>query len=151
MNQEQLLEKIRLEAQLIDYWHEIDVEGGAEAGRYYTEDAVFDGGEAIYNGRAKIEQFYAWRRARGQRTSVHAIANYRPVFDGPDKAVCTWYMLLYAADGAPVLPTHPPINLALVTDHMIRREDGFWLCTARKFDALFMGGTPPTNPILPDA
>lgn len=145
---QQLLEKVRLEAQLAEYWHEVDTNQGKDAGRYYTEEAIFDGGEAIYRGRAKIEQFYAWRVKRGPRASVHAFTNYRTTFESDSKAVSTWYMLLYAADGVPVLPTHPPINIALVTDHLERQPDGEWLCAARKFESIFLGGTPPTNPNL---
>lgn len=146
---EELLERLKLEAMLTEYWHDVDTNWGRNAGAYYTDDAVFDGGEAIYNGRAKIEQFYEWRVKRGARTAVHAFTNYRVKFDGDSKAVATWYMLLYAADGLPVLPTHPPINIALVTDQMVKRG-GKWLVAHRKFGALFMGGTPPTNPKLDD-
>lgn len=147
---EKLLETLKLEKQLAEYWHDVDTNWGRETGHYYTEDAVFDGGEATYHGRAKIAQFYAWRVQRGPRVAVHAFTNYRATFDGDDKATATWYMLLYAADGVPILPTHPPINIALVTDEMVRGEDGFWLCASRTFRSLFLGGTPPTNPNLDD-
>jgi hypothetical protein len=144
---EELLERLRLERQLAEYWHDVDANWGRNAGSYYTEDAVFDGGEAVYRGRAKIEEFYAWRVKRGPRTAVHAFTNYRATFRSDREALATWYLLLYAADGVPVLPTHPPINIALVTDELVKR-DGSWLVRSRKFQALFMGGTPPTNPKL---
>lgn len=146
---EELLEKLKLEKQLAEYWHDVDTNWGRNAGGYYTEDAIFDGGEAVYHGRAKIEQFYAWRVQRGPRVAVHAFTNYRVAFEGGTNAVATWYLLLYAADGVPVLPTHPPINIALVTDQMVK-QDGEWLVSGRKFEALFMGGAPPTNPVLDD-
>lgn len=53
-----------------------------------------------------------------------------------------------AADGHPVLPTHPPIQLSLMTDHCVRDGDGRWLYTHRKFEPWFAGGTPATNPKL---
>ena len=56
-----------LALQLADYWHEIDFNGGREASGYYTEDAVFHGQFASYEGVAKIQQFYDWRRTRGAR------------------------------------------------------------------------------------
>src|SRR5690606_25100398 len=116
--QETLLLRLKLENQLAEYWHDVDTNWGRNAGRYYTEDAVFDGGEAVYRGRAKIEEFYAWRLNRGPRVAVHAYTNFRLEMESDDRAVCTWYLLLYAADGVPVLPTHPPINIALVTDEV---------------------------------
>ena len=148
---EELLETLKLERQLAEYWHDVDTNWGRNAGGYYTEDAVFDGGEAVYRGRAKIQEFYAWRVKRGARTAVHAFTNYRVKFETDSKATASWYLLLYAADGVPVLPTHPPINIALLTDHLEKQDDGRWLCSSRKFEALFMGGTPPTNPNLDDA
>jgi hypothetical protein len=55
--------------------------------------------------------------------------------------------MLYGADGKPVLPTHPPIQIAYMTDRLVRSGDG-WLLTYRKFDTWFEGGTPTTNPNL---
>jgi hypothetical protein len=79
---------------------------------------------------------------------VHAVTNFRAHFDGDDRADCTWYLLLWAADGVPVLPTHPPITISLMTDKMQRTADGRWLCSYRRFETWFQGGTPPTNPKL---
>lgn len=146
--QEILLLRLKLENQLTEYWHDVDTNWGRNAGRYYTEDAVFDGGEAVYRGRAKIEEFYAWRVNRGPRVAVHAYTNFRLRVESDDRAISTWYLLLYAADGEPVLPTHPPINIALVTDELERQPDGRWLYASRTFRSLFLGGTPPTNPKL---
>jgi len=58
--------------------------------------------------------------------------------------------MLYAADGKPILPTHPPIQIAYMTDHCVRDSDGNWLLTHRKFDNWFEGGIPSTNPNLDD-
>lgn len=148
--QETLLLRLKLESQLAEYWHDVDTNWGRNAGSYYTEDAVFDGGEAVYRGRAKIEEFYAWRVNRGPRVAVHAFTNFRLQMQGDARATSTWYLLLYAADGEPVLPTHPPINIALVTDEVERQPDGRWLYASRTFRSLFLGGTPPTNPKLDD-
>jgi hypothetical protein len=57
--------------------------------------------------------------------------------------------VLYAADGERVLPTHPPITISLATDRYVLR-DGTWLCTYRRFEHLFEGDTPVTNPNLDD-
>ena len=70
---------------------------------------------------------------------------------GLAEATCTWYLFLYAADGAPVLPAHPPIQIALMTDQMICNEAGQWLVAHRRFQPWFEGGTPTTNPVLGSA
>lgn len=145
---ERLLATQELYSLLIEYWHDVDTNWGRNAPEYYTEDGVFEGPEATYQGREKIRQFYEWRVKRGKRLAVHAVTNFRVVFESDNRATSTWYMHLYAADGVPVLPTHPPIQIALVTDTCVRDDSGRWLYAHRKFDAWFQGGTPPTNPKL---
>lgn len=145
-----LLATLELQTMLMEYWHDVDTNWGRNAGEYYTEDAVFEGPEASYRGRSRIEQFYRWRENRGKRVAVHAVNNFRAVFHDENNATCTWYLLLYAADGVPVLPTHPPISIGLVTDTCVRGADGKWRYSYRKFENWFLGGTPPTNPKLDD-
>lgn len=136
-----------LALQLADYWHEIDFNEGRDAAPYYTEDAVFHGQFASYRGRAKIQQFYDWRREQGPRLSVHAFTNFRARFTADDAAEATNFLFLYAANGEKVLPTHPPITISLATDRYAL-VDGRWLCTYRRFEHLFEGDTPITNPQL---
>jgi len=138
-----------LSLQLAEYWHEIDFNGGRGASAYYTEDAVLHGQFASYEGVGKIQQFYDWRRERGARLSVHSFTNFRAWFTGPDAAEATNFLFLYAADGVRVLPTHPPITISLATDRYVLRG-GRWLCTYRRFEHLFEGDTPVTNPDLDD-
>jgi len=132
---------------LADYWHEIDFNGGAGASAYYTEDAEFHGQFASYIGRPKIQQFYDWRRARGDRLSVHAFTNFRARFTGPDAAEATNFLFLYARDGVRPQPSHEPVTISLATDRFVR-ADGQWLCTYRRFEHLFESDVPVTNPNL---
>jgi ketosteroid isomerase-like protein len=149
-SQERMRTRHELEALLMEYWHDVDTNWGRNAGDYYTEDALFESTHASYKGKAKIKQFYQYRLDRGPRVAVHAVTNFRVVMDGPDRAVCNWYLLLFAADGKPILPTNPPIQIAHMTDHCVRQPDGRWLYEYRKFDAWFEGGAPTTNPNLDD-
>ena len=55
-----------------------------------------------------------------------------------------------AADGKPILPSNPPIQIAYMTDNLIQDSDGGWLLASRKFDNWFEGGIPTTNPNLDD-
>jgi hypothetical protein len=138
---------LELQVLLADYWHDIDTNWGRNAGMYYTENADFIGEAATYSGRAKIEEFYSWRVAQGPRLAVHAVNNFRIESVAPEHIKATWYLLLYAANGEPVLPTHPPITISLVTDDYERGMDG-WLCRRRQFKTLFQGGAPAHNPKL---
>lgn len=138
----------QLHSLLVDYWHDVDTNWGENAPDYYTPDGLFEGPAASYVGREKIRAFYNWRKTRGDRTVVHSVQNFQAFFDGgPDKAKCHWILMLYAADGKPVLPTHPPIQIAYMTDRLIKVDEG-WKVTYRKFDIWFEGGTPATNPVL---
>jgi hypothetical protein len=150
MNRKNVLDlNAELALQLSDYWHEIDFNGGADAGRYYTEDAEFHGQFASYRGRDKIQQFYDWRRERGERLSVHSFTNFRAWFTGEDTAEATNFLFLYAKDGTRPLPSHVPVTISLATDRYVLR-DGRWLCTFRRFEHLFESDTPITNPKLDD-
>lgn len=150
MSNSELLElNATLSLQLAEYWHEIDFNGGRDASSYYIPEAEFHGQFASYHGVDKIQQFYDWRREQGPRLSVHSFTNFRAWFTGPDSADATNFLFLYAANGEKVLPTHPPITISLATDRYVKRGDR-WLCTYRRFEHLFEGETPITNPNLDD-
>ncbi len=139
---------LELAAMLADYWHDVDTNWGRTAGDYYTDDAAFIGEAATYAGKVKIQEFYAWRVAQGPRLAVHAINNFRVESLEGDRARATWYCLLYAANGEPILLSNPPITISLVTDDYIRSTDGAWLCQRRQWKTLFQGGAPAHNPKL---
>ncbi len=137
-----------LQVLLADYWHDVDTNWGRNAGAYYTEDAEFIGEQATYSGRDKIQQFYAWRVQQGPRLAVHAVNNFRVEIAEALRVKATWYLLLYAANGEPILPSHPPITISLVTDEYVPGPEGAWLCRRRRFKTLFQGGAPAHNPKL---
>jgi hypothetical protein len=131
---------------MIDYWYEVDLKGGAGVSEMYVEDGIFNGGGKPLVGRAAIEQFYTWRTNRGVRTSRHVITNFRAEFKDETHATTYSVMLLYAADGAPILPTAPPIMITDLVDRCVKCDDGKWRYLERTFVPLFMGGAAPTVP-----
>ena len=137
-----------LHALTVDYWHDVDTNWGRNAPDYYTPDGEFIGPDATYKGRETIRKFYKWREDRGARTVVHAVINFQALPEIGDRATCHWFLMLYAADGKPVLPTHPPIQIAYMTDRMVLDGELGWLIESRRFDNWFAGGTPATNPKL---
>ena len=131
---------------MIDYWYAVDLKGGAGVSEMYVEDGIFNGGGKPLIGRAAIEQFYTWRQDRGARTSRHVITNFRAEFADETHATTHCVMMLYAADGPPVLPSAPPIIITDLIDRCVKCDDGKWRYLERTFVPLFMGGTPATVP-----
>jgi hypothetical protein len=148
LDAEKLVETQRLYSRLCDYWHEVDTNRGRDAASYYTEGAMFVTSKTSYVGRTQIAEFYRWRAQRGPRVAVHLVNNFRAAFHDDNSATTTWYLTLFADDGEPVLPTAPPILVALVTDQNVRDGEGRWFFSSRSFDTLFEGGVPVTNPVL---
>ena len=131
---------------MIDYWYEVDMNGGIGVSEMYLEDGIFNGGGKPLVGRAAIDQFYTWRQDRGARTSRHIITNFRAVFDDERHATTYCVMQLFAADGEPVHPAAPAIITTDLIDRCVKCDDGLWRYAERTFVALFMGGESPTVP-----
>src|SRR5688572_7839410 len=141
------LETQILEQNAIDYWFEVDTKGGAGVSQMFVEDGVFHAGPGKpLVGRAAIEGFYGWRTDRGARTSRHLISNFRADFQDDTHATTWCVMMVYAADGKPVLASHPPIFVGDQIDRCEKCADGKWRYVERNFAPLFMGGTAPTVP-----
>ena len=136
----------RLLMNMVDYWYEVDLKGGKGVSAWYTEDGVFEGGGQPLVGREAIEAFYSWRTDRGPRTSRHVITNFRAEFHDERTATTHCVMMLYAADGAPILPSTPPIIITDLIDQCVRGDDGAWLYKRRTFVALFQGEIAVTVP-----
>jgi uncharacterized protein (TIGR02246 family) len=145
--EQRALETQILYANIVDYWFEVDMHGGAGVSRMYTADGVFHAGPGKpLVGRDAIEQFYGWRTDRGPRTSRHVVTNFRAEFADDAHATSWCMMLLHAADGTPVHPSAPPIAICDLVDSHVKEDDGVWRVSERKFVLLFAGGEAPTVP-----
>jgi len=142
---ERLAIRQEIEARAIDYWYEVDIHDGLRAHEYFTADGVFVSSVKTHSGREAIRAFYAARKARGPRTSRHVISNFRVVVADRDRASTQWVLSLYAADGAPTLPSKPPIMLADVVEELVREPDGVWRYKSRTIKAVFRDDTPTTG------
>jgi hypothetical protein len=142
-----LLATAELERGLADFWHDVDTQWGRNAWRFYAEDAVYESEPLRLVGREAIQRFYSWREARGERTAVHGVLNFRAEFEGDHYAVATWYMLIYAADGVPPHPSESPSRISRVTEnYRWSEEEKRWLCTRRHVENLFRGGAQLNAP-----
>ena len=131
---------------MVDYWYEVDLKGGLGVSERYVEDGIFEGGNEPLVGREAIEAFYRWRIGRGERTSRHVVTNFRAEFHDERTATTYCVMMLYAADGAPVLPSTPPIIITDLIDESVKCDDGEWRYKRRTFVPLFQGGAAATVP-----
>lgn len=146
---ERALATAELQQGLADFWHDVDTDWGRRASEFYSADGVYESGRLRLEGREAIQRFYSWREDRGARTAVHAFTNFRAEFDDAGGATATWYMLLYAADGAPPRPSEAPSRISRATERYRWDEAGQrWLCTHRRLEKLFEGGAQLNVPNL---
>lgn len=138
---ERALAAAELEQGLADFWHDVDTNWGRNAGDYYAPEAVYSSGKLHLEGREAIQGFYSWREARGDRVAVHAFSNFRATFDQAGGATATWYMLLWAADGAAPQESTAPARISRATETFRwDADEQRWLCTRRELVNLFRGG-----------
>lgn len=143
---EKLIVTREIHDRILDYWYDVDANGGRNAGTFYTQDAVWEAPARTFAGRAEIQGFFDWRLTRGDRLALHVVNNLKVEVESATQASARWYLMLYAADGVPVLPSEPAQQVALITDKWTRGADGVWLCTHRKFSVLFEGGGALAGP-----
>ena len=62
---------------MINYWADVDGNGGTQAHEFYLPDAVYAVGNNRFEGEEKIRAFYARRRQRGRTTTRHLVDNLR--------------------------------------------------------------------------
>ena len=97
-------------------------------------------------GRDAVARFYAWRRERGERTARHVVTNFRLETMSEKIATLRCLLMLYAADGVPVLPSLPAILIADVLSEFELSEDGQFRYRSHALAPVFMGGARPTVP-----
>lgn len=130
----------------IDYWHEVDFNWGRNAHSMYVDDGLFAIGDSTMEGRDAIAKFYGWREGRGPRTARHVVTNCRLEQFAADSATLRCILLLYAADGVPVLPSQPAILVADVLSECVWSGNGEVRFRSHVLTPVFMGGAQPTVP-----
>lgn len=143
---ERLLIARELELMLADFWFDVDTNYGRNASEFYCDDGVFKASKETYAGLEMIKAFYKYREDQGPRTAAHTFTNFRVNIESPTRATTTWYLVLYAHDGVPVLEAKAPIQIALSTDTCVKETDGKWRYKHRKFENWFKGGVPTPQP-----
>lgn len=130
----------------VNYWFEVDHNWGRNARTFYTAHGIFAIGDKTMASPDAIAEFYAWRESRGERVARHVVTNFRLGGSHGARAVLECIMLLYAADGRPILPSLPAIMIADVVSECERDIDGTWRFVSHRLIPVFEGGVPATIP-----
>jgi hypothetical protein len=129
-----------------EYWFDVDVHGGKGIARFWTEDGVLDLEGSRAEGVVAIEDFYAERRRRGSRVSLHAISNLCASSLSADRIELHSIVTLYAADGVPPIDGAVPLGIATAADICVKDADGGWRYASRRLLSIFKGEGTPTVP-----
>ena len=130
----------------VNYWYEVDHNWGRNARAFYTSQGFFAIGDKTMAGPDAIADFYRWRESRGERVARHVVTNLPLGESHGARARLECIMLLYAADGRPVLPSLPAIMIADVVSDCERDDDGKWRFVSHRLVPVFEGGVPATIP-----
>ena len=112
---------------MIDYWDDVDQNGGSHAHEFYLPDALYAVGNNRFEGAEKIRAFYARRRQFGNTVTRHLVTNLRVFPDGVNNARTVGVMSLYRADGrAPIRGMRPPAMIADFEAICVPAGDRHW-------------------------
>ncbi|MBX3551221.1 MAG: nuclear transport factor 2 family protein [Pseudolabrys sp.] len=130
----------------VDYWYDVDHNWGRTVSDLYVPDGVFSIGDKVMAGQEAIAGFYRWREGRGDREARHVVTNFRVDARNGNRATFRCIMLLYAADGKPVLESRPAIMIADIIAECEYGQDSNWRFISHRLIPIFMGGEAPTIP-----
>ena len=131
---------------MINYWADVDHNGGHRAHEFYLPDALYAVGNNRFEGAEKIRAFYARRRAHGATTTRHLIDNLRVVGDGARQARTAGVMSLYRADGRPPFRgAKPPAMIADFEAQCVLADDRVWRFRSHLLRPIFVGSDLPAS------
>ncbi len=93
-----------LEQRIAEYWHEVDVNNGAHATDFFTEDCKADLTGLVFEGHAGVRTYFADRMTKnrnGLRQTRHVISNMRIRPEGLDSATADFIVTSFGAEGPP--------------------------------------------------
>ena len=98
---------------IINYWADVDDNGGGNAHEFYVPEAVYTVGNNRFEGAEKIRSFYARRRQHGTISTRHLVGNLQIFREDERRARAVGVMSLYRADGPPPIERmRPPSMIA---------------------------------------
>jgi hypothetical protein len=122
---------------VVDYWYDVDHNGGKGAHLFYLADGEFLIDAAVIRGQGEIEAMYTARRNRGPRLSRHLAANIRLTRLSEGRAEVQSVLCLFAEDGEVPGQNLVPATVADVVDDVVVVE-GRLLIARRRLTTVFL-------------
>ena len=152
-NNETGLAAFELQQLILDWGHDLDINGGLNVADLCTEDCNYLIGGNSHRGRAGVTKFYSDRAERirtqqrdGVRTQRHTITNLRVSLQGKDHATVAFMVVNYSAEGkAPALNLVGPTIVADSRMECRRDADGEWRIALFDSKPVFVGNDPFLN------
>jgi hypothetical protein len=131
---------------LASYWADVDENGGREAHEFYLPDGVYAIGNHRFEGRQKIEAFYA-RRRHGAAVTRHLVCNLR-AFGEPHTRMAG-VMSLYRADGKSAFQgARPPAMIADFEARCVLDDDRQWRFQSHVLRPFIIGNDLPASIVI---
>ena len=126
------------------YWADVDENAGLQAHEFYLPEGIFVIGNNRFEGKGKIEAFYA-RRRHGALVTRHLLSNLRAFDDRPDARI-VGVMSLYRADGkSPFQGARPPAMIADFEAHCSLGDDQRWRFRSHLLRPFIIGNDMPAS------
>jgi hypothetical protein len=130
---------------MADYWADVDENGGRQAHEFYLPDALYAIGNNRFEGRDKIEAFYA-RRRHGTVMTRHVLSNLRAFGGDEPQARMVGLMSLYRADGkSPFQGARPPAMIADFEARCVLGDDRRWRFQSHVLRPFIVGSDLPAS------
>jgi len=130
---------------MASYWADVDENGGLQAHEFYLPDGLFVIGSNRFEGRDKIEAFYA-RRRHSVIATRHLLSNLRSFGDGEQPVRIAGVMSLYRADGkSPFQGARPPAMIADFEARCVPGDDGSWRFHSHVLRPFIIGNDMPAS------
>jgi hypothetical protein len=150
---ETALAAVEVQQLILDWGHDLDINGGLKVADLCTEDCAYHVGGKVHSGPSAVTGFYTDRAERirtqqrdGVRTQRHSLSNLRVVFKDKDHASVTFLVVNYSAEGkAPALNLVGPTIVADSRMECRRDKDGEWRIALFDSAPVFIGNDPFLN------
>jgi hypothetical protein len=130
---------------IVNYWADVDENGGQQAHEFYVPDGLYAIGNNRFEGQEKIGAFYA-RRRHGTVMTRHLITNLRAIAEAERRARMLGVMSLYRADGkSPFQGARPPAMIADFAAHCVLGDDQAWRFQSHVLRPFIVGTDMPAS------
>jgi len=138
---------IELEQMVVDYWREVDANGGANATRFFSEEIVADFGIIKFSGHEGVQKYYADRleqirktQKEGIRTTRHVFHNLQVEIETEDRATLRFLVATYGGEGHhPIFAGTKPVSISDTRFECRRQSDGQWKIFEFFGEPIFIG------------